>query len=103
MGDITITCVSETLGRPGVDDVFVTAADDITGLNAGQIAERLTIPESPSGFRVIEFSTPKSGISSPVNRTNPGFVGGGRTMGRARECVIPNSTIPDGAVTRFVR
>jgi len=100
--DNPITRASGTLGRPGADDVFVTAADDIRGLNAKQISERLTIPESPAGFRVIEFLTPRAGIASPVNRNDPGFIGGGRTLGGAREFVIPNGTIPTGSSSRTV-
>ena len=101
--DNPITRATGTLGKPGANDVFVTAADDIRGLSAKQIAERLTIPESPSGFRVIEFPTPKSGIASPVNRADPGFIGGGRTAGGAREFVIPNGPIPAGSSTRVVK
>ena len=84
-----------TLGRPGTPDVFVTAADDLAGISTSSgIAERLTLM-SPGGksisgpFRVLEFDTP-AGIASPIRRTNPGFVGGGRTAGGAREFVIPN-------------
>lgn len=95
--------VASTLGRPGVTDVFVTAADDIAGLTAAQIAERLSIPYSPSGFRVIEFLTPKSGVASPVNRLDPLFVGSGRTAGGAREFVIPNGPVPADAVIRVVK
>ena len=87
-----------TLGRPGAADVFVTAADDIAGMNASQIANRLGIPQSPTGFRVFEFPTPQSGVASPVFRTDPGFIGGGLTSGGAREFVIPNGPIPPGAV-----
>jgi hypothetical protein len=87
-----------TLGRPGAADVFVTAADDIAGMNASQIANRLGIPQSPTGFRVFEFPTPQSGVASPVFRTDPGFIGGGRTIGGAREFVIPNGPIPPGTV-----
>jgi len=101
--DNSITRVSGFLGRSGSDDVFVTAASDIRGLNAQQIAERLTIPPSPTGFRVIEFPTPKSGIASPVNRTAPGFIGGGQTAGGAREFVIPNGVIPANANTRIAQ
>jgi RHS repeat-associated protein len=101
--DTAITRASSTLGKSNVDDVFVTAANDIRGLNAKQIAERLKIPESPTGFRVTEFPTPKSGIASPINRTDPGFVGGGRTAGGAREFVIPNGPIPVGSSTRTVQ
>jgi hypothetical protein len=91
-----------TLGRPGAADVFVTAADDIAGMNAAQISQRLTIPQSPTAYRVIEFATPESGIASPVFRSDPGFIGGGRTAGGAREFVIPNQPIAPGATIRRV-
>ncbi len=94
---------SSTLGAPGASDVFVTAASDISGLNATQIANKLTIPQSSSGFNVIEFATPKSGISTPINRTNPGFIGGGKTAGGAREFTIPNQTTPVGATVKKVQ
>jgi RHS repeat-associated protein len=90
-----------TLGRPGAGDVFVTAADDIAGLNPAQLAERLTIPQSRT-FTVIEFDTPASGLASPVFRNTPGFVGGGRTAGGAREFVLPNGPIPADALIRRV-
>ena len=92
-----------TLGRPGAVDVYVTAAEDIAGLNAEQIARRLRIPQSPTGFRVIEFPTPEVGVASPVFRSDAGFVGGGRTSGGAREFVIPNQPIPENATIRIVR
>jgi RHS repeat-associated protein len=44
-----------------------------------------------------------TGIASPINRTNPGFVGGGRTAGGAREFVIPNGGLPPGVRIRVVR
>jgi RHS repeat-associated protein len=94
---------SKTLGAPGTADVFVTAADDIAGLNASQIAQRLTIPNSSSGFRIIEFNTPRIGLSSPINRLNPGFVGFGRTAGGAREFALPNQLIPNSSIIRIVR
>ncbi|MEZ0469088.1 polymorphic toxin type 10 domain-containing protein [Luteimonas salinilitoris] len=93
---------ANTLGRPGAPDVFVTAADDISGMNASQIANRLTIESSPTGFRIFEFQTPQSGVASPVFRTNPGFLGGGRTAGGAREFVLPNMPIPPNATVRTV-
>nr|WP_301005414.1 polymorphic toxin type 10 domain-containing protein [Lunatimonas sp.] len=92
----------KTLGAPSASDVFVTAAQDIQGLGAKEIAKKLTIPNSPSGFQIFEFNTP-TGIASPINRTNPGFVGGGRTAGGAREFVIPNQAIPKDAVRRVVQ
>ncbi len=91
-----------TLGRPGASDVFATGASDIAGLSSKQIAQRLTIAESPTGFKVIEFATPRSGVASPVFRSDPGFVGGGRTAGGAREYVIPNGPIPADAIIRTV-
>jgi RHS repeat-associated protein len=84
---------AQTLGRAGDTDVFVTAADDIQGMNSSQIADRLTIPESSSGFQVIEFDTPSTGVSTPVFRGNPGFVGRGKTAGGAREFSVPNVPI----------
>jgi len=91
----------KTLGRTG--DVFVTDANALKGLNSKQIADKLTIPQSSSGFKVIEFpSSNVSGIASPINRTNPGFIQGGRTAGGAPEFVIPNGPIPAGATTRVV-
>ena len=91
-----------TLGRPGAGDMFVTAASDIAGMSSKQIAQRLTIAESPTGFKVIEFATPRTGVASPVLRGDPGFVGGGRTAGGAREFVIPNGPIPGNAIIRTV-
>lgn len=91
-----------TLGRPGTADVFVTAAEDISGMNSAQIAQRLGIPQSSTGFKVIEFPTPQTGLASPVFRTEAGFVVGGRTAGGAREFVIPNQAIPTGATIRTV-
>jgi RHS repeat-associated protein len=90
-----------TLGRTDAEDVFVTGADDIAGMNAAQIQQRLTIKPS-SRYTIIEFPTPSSGIASPVNRPDPGFIGGGRTAGGAREFVIPNGSIPAGARVRDV-
>ena len=91
------------LGAPNQSDVFVTAAKDIKGLNAMQIANKLTIPQSSSGFKVIEFRTPMNGLASPINRTNPGFVGKGRTLGGAREFTIPNQQIPKDAIIKIVK
>ena len=90
-----------TLGAPGADDVFVTAADDIAGKSASEIAETLSIPDA-SSFHVIEFDTPSSGLASPINRTNDGFVGGGKTAGGAREFVLPNGDVPADATVRVV-
>ena len=91
-----------TLGLPGSNDVFVTAADDIAGLSAKQLSKRLTIDSSDT-FTVIKFPTPSSGIASPVNRLDKGFIGGGRTAGGAREFVIPNQRVPSGAITEVVK
>jgi len=93
--------VPSTLGRAGASDVFVTAADDIVGMNAAQIQQRLSISPSPT-YTVIEFPTPSSGLASPVNRLDPGFVGGGVTGGGAREFVLPNGPVPANATWRVV-
>jgi phage tail protein X len=71
-------------------------------MNASQLSTRLTISESPV-FTVFEFPTPSTGVASPVFRTNPGFAGFGRTLGGAREFVIPNGPIPANATMRVVK
>lgn len=87
-----------TLAKTGDLDVFVTNASELRGLSNSQIAEKLTIPEIPGGFKVIEFpSSSVNGIASPVFRTNPGFIQGGKTARGAAEFVIPNGPIPTGA------
>lgn len=79
-----------TLGRMGADDVFITASDDIAGLSRGATANRLTIPQSDAAFR-LDFTLPNAnGVASPVFRSNPGFIQGGRAAGGAREFVMPN-------------
>jgi len=90
-----------TLGPPSRADVFVTAADDIAGLTPVQISQRLTIPASDT-FTIIRFPTPSTGIASPVFRPDPGFIGGGRTLGGAREFVLPNGPIPSGATSTIL-
>ena len=91
-----------SLAQPSRNDVFVTAAEDVAGLGPEAIANRLAIPKS-SSYTVIEFKTPSQGLASPVLRSDPGFVGRGLTAGGAREYVIPNGPIPDGAAIRVVR
>lgn len=90
-----------TLGPPDNVDVFVTAADDIVGLDALELSRRLGIPES-SSFTVIEFAAPVEGVASPILRSDPGFVGGGVTSGGAREFVVPNGPVPPDATVRLV-
>lgn len=90
-----------TLGPPSRDDVFVTASEDIAGMNSTQIARRLTINEADE-FTVIRFPTPSTGVAVPINRTDPGFVGRGRTAGDAREYVIPNGPVPANATIEVV-
>jgi hypothetical protein len=84
------------LGFPGASDVFVTAADDIAGItNSTDLARRLTMLDNTGALRrgpfaVLQFDTPAMGLASPIRRTNPGFVGSGRTADGAREFVLPN-------------
>jgi len=85
------------LGPANQENVFVTAADDVRGLSSSQLAAKLGIDMSPSGFKIYEFNTPNVGISSPINYADPRFVGLGRTIGGAREFWIPNQPIPKGA------
>jgi RHS repeat-associated protein len=85
------------------EQVFVTDAALVRGLNAAQLAEMLEIPPS-SSFRIIEFpSQGVSGIAVPIRNASPGFVGNGFTSGGLPEFVIPNGPIPPAAVVRKVR
>ena len=92
-----------TLAHPGDANAFVTNATAVRGLSAEQISATLGIRLGPSGYKVIEFpSSSVSNIASPINRTNPGFVGRGQTIGGAPEYVVPNGPIPEGAITTEV-
>ena len=90
-----------TLGAPWVAEVFTTGAPDVAGVaSSEEMAKRLTLIDETGALRsgpfaVIAFDTPVTGIASPVRRTNPGFINGGRTAGDAREFVIPNYRISD--------
>ncbi|QQR80662.1 MAG: hypothetical protein IPJ69_00385 [Deltaproteobacteria bacterium] len=92
---------SPTLGGPASADVFVTPAEDIAGIsNSLQLAERLTLWDEtnsliPGPYTVIEFDTPTSGLASPYNRTNPGFINGGYTQGGAAEFILPNLKVDE--------
>ena len=93
---------STTLGAPKATDVFVASADDIAGITSStELAKKLTLIDGNTGnfvkgpFTVIEFNTPARGLASPVFRTNPGFIPGGRTAGEITEFVIPNHSIDD--------
>ena len=92
---------TKMLGKTTDSDVFVTAADDLKDAkNSTDVAKTLTLKNSDGSFvegpfKVIDFDTPKSGVASPVNRTNDEFVGKGRTDGGAREFSIPNKEIKE--------
>ncbi len=94
---------ARTLGAPSAVDVFVTDAAAITGMTSEGVSQALAIPRSSSGFQIFEFPTRSvNGIASPINRTNPGFVGRGLTAGGAPEFVIPNGPLPSGTNRRIV-
>jgi RHS repeat-associated protein len=101
---------SPSLGASGASRPFVTAADDIAGIEtSGGLAERLTLVDKsgkllPGPYSVTEFDTPLQGLGSPVFRTNPGFVGKGLTAGGAREYDLPNLLIEEltNVTTRYV-
>ncbi|NDC83802.1 hypothetical protein EB093_09120 [bacterium] len=91
---------TETLARGS--EAWVTAADDIKGIsNSTDLAKRLTLTNENGRLLddskvILEFDTP-SGIATPINRNNPGFVtpGTGKTAGGAREFVIPNQKLEE--------
>lgn len=92
---------SPTLGAQGAADVFVVDANAIKGItNSTDLAKRLSLHDANGNlikgpFRVIEFETPSSGLASPFNRTNPGFINGGKTAGGASEYVLPNLQVSE--------
>ena len=91
-----------TIGRENDPSVFVTAAEDVAGLNAAQLSQRLGI-KSAQEFLIIRFPAPKPGLSTPLTFDNPQFVGRGLTSGGAREFMIPNGTLPITATFEVVK
>ena len=90
---------TKALGAPGESEAWVTDATRVRGLDAQELRAALGIRSSPTGYRVIEFSSDGvQSIASPILRTNPGFVGYGRTGAGLPEFVIPNGPIPEGAL-----
>ena len=80
-------------------EAWITAADDLKGINSvTDVAKRLTLIDASGNLRltgnvIVEFELKDmSGLASPSNRPNPGFINGGRTAGGAREWVIPSDT-----------
>lgn len=78
-------------------DSWVTAAEDLKGITSTEeMANKLTLIDKEGALRlnsnaVVEFRLKNPlGIASPINRVDPGFIGGGRTMGGAREFIIPS-------------
>ena len=82
---------------------YVTAAKDIKGMNATEIQKRLAIDASPTGYQVITFPTPTTGVSTPLYSSDPRFAGFGRTLGGAREFTVPNQPIPANSTRKIVQ
>jgi tetratricopeptide (TPR) repeat protein len=96
------TEIPEMFGRPDKAHAFVTAAEDISGLNAAELPQRLGI-EPARQFLVIRFPAPTVGVSTPLIFDHPSFVGGGLTSGGAREFIIANELIPSVATYEVVK
>ena len=90
------------LGPSNRMQTFVTAAEDIVGLNAQQLQQRLGIERSAE-YIVIRFLAPKTGVSSPIIFDHPEFIGKGLTSGGAREFYFPNGFIPADASIEIVK
>jgi hypothetical protein len=79
-------------------EAWISAADDLKGIETVKAAaQRLTLVNRNGGLRLdanaivdLRLKT-NSGIASPINRLDSGFVGGGRTAGGAREWIIPSN------------
>lgn len=100
---------SPSLGPPGVERVFVTAAEDIEGITTSQgLAQRLTLLDDAGKLRegpfsVSTFDNPGEGLGVPVFRSNPGFVQGGFTAGGAQEFDLPNLLYEElGNVSKWI-
>jgi len=79
------------LAPPGESDVFITAAEDLARYRTQRSVEkRLTLTQGKRAIVTFIYEGP---IASPVFRNNPGFIQGGRTLGGAREWVIPNKIL----------
>ena len=81
----------------GGAEAWITAADDLKGINTIEgAARRLALVDDAGNLRlqgnaVVEFEFKDiSGIASPYNRSNPGFISGGKTGGGAREWLVPS-------------
>jgi hypothetical protein len=94
--------IPPTIGKPGRLDVFVTAAEDIAGLNAKQLQTRLGI-EPSTRYLVMRFPAPKTAMATPIKHLDPRFVGRGLTIGKAREFVIPNVPIPSETTLEIIK
>lgn len=86
----------------GGSEAFVTAYSDVRHIRTVRgMARRLGLYDDAGNLRldanalvVFRLRKPleQSGIATPVRRSYVGFVGGGRTIGGAREWVLPADT-----------
>ncbi len=84
------------LGKPGDPDVFITAAEDLARYRTqASVERRLALQPGRRAVVTFKYDVEAGGIASPVFRDYPGFVGKGRTLGGAREWVIPNKPLRD--------
>jgi tetratricopeptide (TPR) repeat protein len=94
--------IPNTIGLADRSHAFVTAAEDIDGLSAVDIPQRLGIASSPQ-YLVIRFPAPSAGLSTPLTFDHPLFTGGGLTSGGAREFFITNGAIPSVATYQIIK
>jgi len=94
--------VPPTIGMPGSVNVFVTASEDVAGLNAQQLQTRLGI-QPAIRYLVMRFPAPKSAMATPIKYSDAQFIGRGLTSGGAREFVVPNLPIPSGTTFEIIK
>lgn len=94
----------------GGAEAWVTAADNLAGIDTIEgAAKRLTLVDGNGQLRlggnaIVEFNIRDSApIASPYNRSNPGFVNGGRTGGGAREWFLPSDIPIYNVSVRYLR
>jgi len=79
------------LAKPGDPDAFITAAEDLARYRTqSSVERRLALPPGQRAVVTFKYDVEIGGIASPIRRNYPEFAGRGRTLGGAREWVIPN-------------
>ncbi len=84
------------LAKPEDPDVFITAAEDLARYRTqASVERRLGLPPGQRAVVTFKYDVEAGGIACPICRSYPEFIGRGRTIGGAREWVIPNRPLSE--------